>query len=178
MNSQDDRQMRFMQAYSPLHDRLVRFVQSILYDREEARDIISETLLAAYEQFDQVRNPDTFLYYLFTIAKRKIIKREKRQQKRVSLDEHTLEISDDSANHAMQLLQHKELYRALAKMDFKYSEPLVLFEISGFSIREISELLSISESGVKSRLVRARIMLSALLEGKLHQSKKEERIHE
>ena len=60
---------------------------------------------------------------------------------------------------------------ALSKMEEKYREPLVLFELSGFSIREISTFLGLSENGVKSRLGRARIQLSKLLDGNLHEKK-------
>ena len=70
MDKQDELKQQFMQLYTPVHERLARFVQSLEWDKEEARDIVAETVMTALEQFASLRNHDAFLYYLFTIAKR------------------------------------------------------------------------------------------------------------
>jgi RNA polymerase sigma-70 factor (ECF subfamily) len=64
------------------------------------------------------------------------------------------------------------LYEALAKLPDQQREALVLFEISGFSIVEISELQNAGISAVKQRLARGRKALIALLqENELSQPK-------
>lgn len=167
MENEQEAKQRFMQLYAPLHERLVRFVQTLEWDREEARDIVSETVVTALEQFATLRNPNAFLFYLFTIAKRKIYKRAKQKQRITSLENLPEELSSTYASD--ERINNYELKLALSQMEEKYREPLVLFELSGFSIREISLLLALSENGVKSRLVRARMQLSKLLNGKLHE---------
>ena len=169
MNSGEERHKKFLELYSPLHDRLTRFVQVLIWDREEVRDIVSETTLTALEQFGKVQHPDAFLYYLFTIARRKVNLYITRKQRFVPIEIDITNEPIDYSNGAFELLNTKDLNTALLKLPEIYREPLVLFELSGFSIKEISGLLTISENGIKSRLVRARIMLSKQLEGELHE---------
>ena len=48
------------------------------------------------------------------------------------------------------------LNEAVNKLENKYREPFILFYVEGMKITEISEVLRISESNVKTRLKRAR----------------------
>ena len=169
MDKQDELKQQFMQLYTPVHERLARFVQSLEWDKEEARDIVAETVMTALEQFASLRNHDAFLYYLFTIAKRKIYKRTQQKKRTTSLD--YFQEEPMGTFNADERINNYLLKFALSKMEEKYREPLVLFELSGFSIREISTFLGLSENGVKSRLGRARIQLSKLLDGNLHEKK-------
>ena len=51
----------------------------------------------------------------------------------------------------------------IEKLPLKYSEPLMLYEIEGFSQEEISKKENISLSGAKSRIQRGRIKLKNAL---------------
>ena len=53
----------------------------------------------------------------------------------------------------------KNLYEQLEKLDDITRECIILFEISGFSIKEIMMILKLSESVVKQRLSRGRKQL-------------------
>ncbi|MEM9921850.1 MAG: sigma factor-like helix-turn-helix DNA-binding protein, partial [Bacteroidota bacterium] len=48
------------------------------------------------------------------------------------------------------------LLKAMDRLPEKQKEAILLFEVSGFSIREISELQESTESATKTRLSRAR----------------------
>lgn len=152
-----------MELYEPLHQRLNRFVHSMVWNSEDARDIISETVLIAYESFDKVEQPESFLYYLFSIASRLAKKRERRKKYWVVLGSEQVESipSPESGESTVMLW---ELNAALDKLPIKQRETITLFEISGFSIKEIAKMQGSTESGVKSRLVRARKALAILLE--------------
>lgn len=158
-----------MALYDPLHDRLVRFVQTSEWDREEAKDIVSETILSAYEHFERVRHHEAFLYYLFTIAKRKMNRRFAQQKRMTYLADDLKDTLTNNSSDIHRQLQIKELRKAITQLPEKYREPLVLFEFSGLSIKEIADITELSENGVKSRLSRARQQISKLLEGTLHE---------
>src|SRR4051812_48038661 len=73
LNSEElklSKQAAFMLLYEPVHERLARFVYSMVWNREDARDIISDTVLKAYESFEKLQHPEAFLYFLFGIASR------------------------------------------------------------------------------------------------------------
>jgi RNA polymerase sigma-70 factor (ECF subfamily) len=52
---------------------------------------------------------------------------------------------------------------ALAQLPIAQKECIILFEISGFKIKEIAEIQSVSEDAVKQRLKRGRERLQEIL---------------
>jgi RNA polymerase sigma-70 factor (ECF subfamily) len=56
------------------------------------------------------------------------------------------------------------LYACLKELDQVTSECIILFEISGFSIKEIMGIQNLSEATVKQRLSRGRKQLLALMQ--------------
>lgn len=57
------------------------------------------------------------------------------------------------------------LYEAVKSLEEPVRTVIVLFYLQGFSIREISSLLKVTQGSVKTRLYRGRKMLKELLEG-------------
>src|SRR5205807_391366 len=60
----------FLKLLEPVHNRLWRFVLSTTRDHEEAEDLLSETVLVAFERFHTLRDEKAFVSFLFTIATR------------------------------------------------------------------------------------------------------------
>ena len=152
-----------MGLYDPLHERLSRFVHSMVWNRDDAKDVLGETVLAAYESFEKVRDHNSFLYYLFGIASRLAKKRERRKKFWGIFEPSKAELIISHYNSESRTAVN-ELYAALNKIPVKQREAITLFEISGFSIKEIAEMQGSTLSGVKSRLMRAREALAKLLE--------------
>jgi RNA polymerase sigma-70 factor (ECF subfamily) len=69
----------------------------------------------------------------------------------------------DSTQNADRNIDIELLYKALGQLPAKQKEALVLFEISGFSLKEIQEMQGGSLSAVKSRITRGREKLSLML---------------
>lgn len=159
------KQKAFTDAYQLLHDKLVRFVQSMVYNREDVKDIVAETMLVAYEKFETIRHKDALLSYLFTVSSRLVYKlQDKKKQIYTAFDpEQAEQVSDDHAG-ADSKVQLKELYNALDQLPLKQKEAIVLFEISGLSLAEIQQIQGDSLSAVKSRIARARESLKKILE--------------
>ena len=63
------------------------------------------------------------------------------------------------------------LYQALDRLTENQQEAIILFEISGFSIREIVEIQGASESAIKQRLKRGREKLFDMLNYKINKEK-------
>lgn len=161
--STEDKQEEFMQLYNPVHLRLSRYCQTQTKSYEEARDLLSETVLVAYEQFDKLRNQETFLYFLFGIA-RNILLQKLRKEKLMSLFRQSRTRSSyEEEPKGPSNVDALILKSALQKLPSPQREAIVLFEISGFSIQEIATLQKTSLSNVKQRLLRARTKLKVLL---------------
>jgi RNA polymerase sigma factor (sigma-70 family) len=140
-----------------------RYVRAMVRDSETARDVVGETILMAYESFHTLRDPASFLFFLIAIARRQYWKLSRigRRFARLQRSHEDLLIDDapdPGSAHDVDLLN-----LAIAKLPAKQRETLALFELSGWSLNEIHALQGGSLSGVKTRLVRARKKLAAML---------------
>jgi RNA polymerase sigma-70 factor (ECF subfamily) len=165
-NDIEQKQERFLALLKPNHDSLARFARAMTKSREEAQDLVSDTIEQAFKHLDSLKSDDAFLSWLFTIASRI----EKRRRWRERIFERFDPIFHDEAAEAFTRNPNAEalydtqiLYDALQKLPFKQREAFTLFEISGFSLQEIQELQGDSLSAVKMRLVRAREALRTML---------------
>ena len=147
----------------PVQDRLWRFALAMTRDRDDAEDLMSETILATYERFHTIRDPQAFTSFLFTVATR-IERHRKRRAKwfgRIDPEEaNEIAGTDNSPEDSMEARLVRE---AIASLPKKQSEAVTLFEISGFSLEEIRGIQGGTLSGVKSRLRRGRIELAKKL---------------
>ena len=157
------KQEKFLQLYEPNHDRFERFCRARVYGNMDYRDLMHDTLLVAFEKFETLKSETAFLSFLFGISVR-ILANNNKKKKEESLKKEakSLTISDQHANTAIDAEVHC-LHQALAQLNEDQRESIILFEISGFSIKEIAEIQNASESAVKQRLKRGREKLTEIL---------------
>lgn len=162
-NEAHDKRERFMRLYAPLRPRLARFASAMTNDREEARDLVAETTLVAYEQFSTLRNHQAFLSWLFTIASRLYRKKGVRAGRFGCYSEEQARQIPDSGTSPEVSADVALLYEALAQLPDEQREAVILFEIADLPLKEISAIQRTSLSGVKSRVTRGRRRLAELL---------------
>lgn len=162
----ENKQNEFMMYYDRVKYKLSGFARAITRNTENARDLVSDTVLMAYENFDKIKNKESFSSYIFTIAVRLNRKRIARLKNFDELDD--LELENLIDREPMPDISHdiKVLYDTLNKLPEKMKEAIILFEISGFSIEEIKEIQGGTISGVKSRLKRGREKLTEMINDK------------
>ena len=68
----------------------------------------------------------------------------------------------DSPENAV--VEQEAVQRSLSKLPLNYRVPLILYGVEGYSVREIGEMLGISQGAVKTRLCRAREKLRKVFE--------------
>lgn len=153
---------QFLALLKPVHDRLARYALVVTKNREDAEDLINDTLLAAFEQFDKLKEPDKFLHLLLRIASRLWMRRRQRLQRFTGLSEdHTaLSISTGTAEANAEL---RLVMDALDTLPPKLKETVVLFDVLDLSHEEIRKIQGGTLSGVKSRIRRGREKLSQRL---------------
>ena len=162
-NENKDKQQAFLALYEPIHYPFARFCQSRAYNSCDAKDLMSETILRAYENFDRLTNQDVFLYFLIGTATN-ILKSQWRRKKFRGVFR-WLDATEKQAD-----LQNPEisadvrlLYEALQKLPDAQREAVILFEISGFSLKQVQDIQQTSLSAVKSRIARGKERLARLL---------------
>jgi RNA polymerase sigma-70 factor (ECF subfamily) len=147
----------------------------ILGQRQDAEEVVQQTFLTIVEQLDKFREEAKFYTWLMRIATNHALAllRKRKTRAMFSLAE---DISSDSYDDiplpqfiaewretpdqiASQRETRELINQALEELDDKYRLVFVLRDVEGFSTAETAETLGISESNVKVRLLRARLML-------------------
>lgn len=159
---QISKQHRFLSLYEPIHDRFERFCRARVYGEMDYNDLMNETLIVAYTKFDSLKSPEAFLSFLFGISVRLLANSHRKNKARRFTDSEEILSVEGTEQTEIDAEIHL-LHQALAELQSDQRECLILFEISGFSIREIAEIQSVSEDAVKQRLRRGRISLTKIL---------------
>lgn len=158
----DPKQKKFLLLYEPVHDRFERFCRARACGQMDFRDLMNDTLVIAFQKFEGLKSEKAFLSYLFGISIRVISNHLKKKRETGFPDEETInEIPSDFRTD-----MDAEIYllhQAIAKLPDAQKESIILFEITGFSIKEIAALHQVSASAVKKRLERGRKKLAQLL---------------
>lgn len=159
-----EKQEKFLELFEPVRADLSRFAYAITQNREDAYDLVSDTVLAAYESFENIRKKEAFKSWLFTVASRLHKRNKWRRRFFGKYDEELAQQIEDHEPAPDSNLDVQMLHSAIDKLPEKQKEAIVLFEISGFSLEEIKDFQGGTLSGVKSRLRRARKKLAELLD--------------
>jgi RNA polymerase sigma-70 factor (ECF subfamily) len=148
-------------------ERVFRFVQRMLGDREEAMDLTQETFIRAYRALPAWRPQARFGTWLFQIAHNATLDvlRRRARVEFVPLDAGTPEQAAfdprDTAPLPQDRLADRQriglLEHALRALPAEQREILLLRELEDMSYAEIAATLGINEGTVKSRLARARV---------------------
>ncbi|AEA45423.1 RNA polymerase, sigma-24 subunit, ECF subfamily [Fluviicola taffensis DSM 16823] len=152
-----------MDLYEPVHVRFEKFCKARAYGNFNFKDLMHDALVVAYERFESLKKDEAFLHFLFGIAIR-LLANENRKRSTERLSDHLQAYNYSlESDRTDKLLEINLLYEAISRLPDLQKESIILFEISGFSIKEIAELQQSSEDAVKQRLVRSRKKLLELM---------------
>ena len=129
----------------------------------DTEDLVQDVLLSAYRNFDKIRNKERFLHYLIRAAKYRAYSIWRSRSRKSQLLETYQERLVDQGVAADMLAEINLLYTALDRLPASHRDALVLFEISGFSMKEIAEIQKSTEGAVKTKVSRARKRLKEIL---------------
>ena len=165
---------RFFEVFNLYYNDAVRYSRTLTarLSHDDSRDVLQQSLLQAIEKFDSLEDLSKFKPWLFKIITNVFYNSVKRNfwKRFLPLDEETIDLPDIPENSG-DSEKRNLLYEALTVLNEKEKSALLLFEIAGFSIEEITEIQNEkSQSSVKSRLSRARMKMRTKIE-KLEKNK-------
>jgi RNA polymerase sigma-70 factor (ECF subfamily) len=145
--------------------RIYRFGLRLCGDEERAREVLQETLLAAYRNLPGFRGESSLSTWLYQIARSFCIK-QGRVRPAAPLDGAAEQVAS-AAGGPEATLEAREmgalLAAGLAALPPDQREALVLRDVEGLSAKEAAEVIGIEVGALKSRLHRARMQLRAEL---------------
>lgn len=159
----DAHKVRFLELLEPLYPRLARYALAITRDKDDAKDLVSESVLTALERFDSLRDEEKFAGFIFRIALRTHRTRRYRERMKVPFDNLQAELIQDG-NHSPEYAAEKALaLAALERLPKKMRETVLLFDVADLTLEAVREIQGGTLSGVKSRLRRGHEMLRSML---------------
>ena len=179
----DPRKEKFTEAVLENISALNRFAYSLCQNASEAEDLVSETVVKAFEKFDSLKDPGRLKQWLFKILRNQFISNYRRSKRVVGLNE--LQIGAGNGEESFSLYEaigatdfvnegnaekqfiskitQQQVQRAINQLPREFRIALSLCDIEGFSYAEISQILKNPIGTVRSRIARARITLQKKL---------------
>jgi RNA polymerase sigma-70 factor (ECF subfamily) len=167
----------FATLVKPYERRVYVTALALLRNDADAQDVAQEAILKAFANLRQFRGESKFSTWLIQITVNEARMRQRKQH--AQLFEPLVESNDEEAGTytprdfadwreiPSEALERSEirtlLAKALASLAQKYREVFILRDVEHMSIEEAAEALNISIASVKTRLLRARLMLRDIL---------------
>jgi RNA polymerase sigma-70 factor (ECF subfamily) len=167
----------FATLVKPYERRVYVTALALLRNNADAQDVAQEAILKAFANLRQFRGESKFSTWLIQITVNEARMRQRKQH--AQLFEPLVESNDEEEGTytprdfadwreiPSEALERSEirtlLAKALASLAQKYREVFILRDVENMSIEEAAEALNISIASVKTRLLRARLMLRDIL---------------
>lgn len=129
---------------------MYKIARTILSNEEDAADAISDTILSCWEKLHQLKEVKYFRTWMTRILINKCRDILRKRERLFLTDKMQESAAVDRG------FENIEWEQALESLDEHYRTVVVLYYAEGFKASEISEILQIPESTVRTRLARAR----------------------
>ena len=160
---------KFIELLKPHYNDAVNYCTALCYRQslDDAKDLLQESLLKSLENIGSLKEDSKFRSWLFTIITREFYNSHRRSfwKRFTSTDAVPMpDIFDKTSTSSNGNDDKDTLMKALEQLKPKERSAILLFEIGGFSIEEITQMENEkSQSAVKSRLSRTRDKLKKII---------------
>ncbi|SFF23736.1 RNA polymerase sigma-70 factor, ECF subfamily [Paenibacillus algorifonticola] len=172
-------QRAFAELVGLYQDKLFHMAYRMLSNRQEAEDVVQEAFMRVYrnlERYDETLKFSTWIYRIATnlcidkLRKRKpVYSLDAESTDHEGLDGYSMIPSDNRTPESETLLSETQriIHQAIDSLPPKYKTVMMLRYIEDLSLQEISEVMDIPVTTIKTRVHRGREFLRKKLEYKL-----------
>ena len=145
-------------------DGLVNYLTRMTGERGAAEDLAHDAFVRLFERAASYRPRGRFRAYLYRIAVNLLRSQERRKQRWRLIATRFLPANGDRPEPAASARmlgeeRDRQVAEAVARLPQRFRAPIVLFNVEGWSYREIADALGCREGTVKSRIHRGRQVL-------------------
>ncbi len=166
-----ERRARFDEESVRHLDALYSFALKLTRARDDADDLVSDTMLRAFQRWEQYRLGTNIRAWLFTILYHAFVSRKRRIDAREVQpleDEEGREIFEavgdaDPESTFYDSFLDEDIVAAIQRLPDEYRDAVVMSDLHGLKYAEIAQILGVPEGTIKSRLFRGRRLLQAQL---------------
>ena len=166
---QNGDEQSYIELVKRYKDRLINFVFRLVNDRDQAEDIIQDTMLKLYTHKHYYKNIAKFSTWIYTIAgnfaKTELRKKKTRKvtnNSQLGPEDRDYDPPSNDPN-PQKLVEsefiNKKIHEAIEKLPKHFKVVIVLRDIEKLPYEEISNIVDVPLGTVKARINRARIQL-------------------
>ncbi|MDR0547510.1 MAG: RNA polymerase sigma factor [Dysgonamonadaceae bacterium] len=161
------KQDKFRNKIVPMVDQLFRLALSITGNRQDAEDVVQDTLFKVWKKTDDWEAIDNLEAYCYRSTRNIALDKLALKENQHEAWDDQFDFPETTANAQEQLEageELKQLEKAIRRLPEKQRTVFQLREVEELSYKEIAESLHITEEQVKVTLFRARQKLKAFLD--------------
>ena len=128
-------------------------------DYDDAQDILQDSFLKVYEKVGQFKFKGSFEGWIRKIIVNTALERFRTKYQMVNINDNIKEVDRKASNDILADISVKELIKFVQELSPRYRMVFNLYAVEGYTHKEISNMLGISEGTSKSNLSRARAIL-------------------
>jgi RNA polymerase sigma-70 factor (ECF subfamily) len=172
LESATDRNDRFERDALVFMDQLYAAALRYTKNPEDARDLVQDTYLKAFNSFHQFEEGTNLRAWLYRILTTTFINTYRKDQRRPQLasgeledwqlaeaQSHTSDLGKSAEVEALEKLPDSDIKRALQEIPEEFRIAVYLADVEGFSYKEIANIVEVPAGTVMSRLHRGRKLL-------------------
>jgi RNA polymerase sigma-70 factor, ECF subfamily len=161
-----DKQSLFEELFLPHLDAAYNLARWIVERDQDAQDIVQEAYVRALKGFEGFRGANARAWLLTIVRNTAYSWTRKNPSNIIPFDEaiHAAPV-EESVSESYYEERKRQLYEALNRLSVDFREVLVLYEIEGWSYKQMASALSVPVGTIMSRLSRARRRLQEELAG-------------
>jgi len=126
---------------------------------DDAQDILQEGFIKVFEKIHQFGFKGAFEGWIRKVMVNTALEKYRLHYRQVSVDENNIGIEQEDTKDIVSDIDAFELLKIVQELSPRYRVVFNLYALEGFSHKEISEMLQITEGTSKSNLSRARNIL-------------------
>ena len=143
------------------HDLLVSIAYSYMRDNFYAEDIAQESFIKLYRARKRFENEEHIKNWLIRVTINECLDALKNKTNELLIDNEYINNLSDTSDADKG--KNEDIYSCICSLKDEYKTIIILYYYDNYSLKEIANILKISESNASSRLVRARGKLKRII---------------
>lgn len=154
---------QFEVIYNKYYVMLLNIANKYVRNSLDSEDIVQEVFIKFYRIAKTFKNDESIKYYLIRLTINRSLNMIK-TRKKLLIDNEYINNLPDISNTDEKSGSKQEIYNCVCLLKDNYKTVIMLYYYENYSLKQIANILKISESNASTRLNRAREKIKKIIE--------------